>query len=58
MEANDADDGANSQIKYSITAGVNKEHFNIDEDTGFITTATKLDFEDRQSYQLTVTGIT
>ena len=57
MKANDADEGINSRIKYSITGGIKKEHFNIDADTGFITTATKLDYEDKQSYLLTVTGI-
>ena len=57
MKANDADEGINSRIKYNITGGVRKEHFHIDADTGFITTATKLDYEDKQSYLLTVTGI-
>ena len=56
VKARDADEGLNSQIKYSITAGSKKEHFSIDEDTGLIKTAAKLDFETTRSYQLTVTG--
>ena len=54
VKATDADEGVNSQIKYSITAGEMKEHFKIDEDSGFINTATKLDFESKESYLLTV----
>lgn len=57
MEATDKDEGVNSQIKYSITAGVKKEHFVINEDTGLITTAAKLDYETTTSYRLTVEGI-
>jgi hypothetical protein len=56
VEAKDADEGVNSQVKYSITGGEQKEHFSIDEDSGFINTATKLDFESKESYSLTVTG--
>ena len=56
MTATDADAGVNSQIKYSITGGDNSNHFSIDEDSGFIDTAVKLDFETKQSYTLTVTG--
>ena len=56
VKAKDADEGVNSQVKYSITGGEQKEHFSIDEDSGFINTATKLDFESKESYSLTVTG--
>jgi hypothetical protein len=56
VKATDADEGVNSQVKYSITGGEQKEHFSIDEDSGFINTATKLDFESKESYSLTVTG--
>ena len=56
MKATDKDEGLNGKIKYSITAGVKKEHFAIDEDTGMIKTAAKLDYETKTSYQLTVKG--
>ncbi len=56
MEATDRDEGVNSQIKYSITEGENKEHFTIDENTGLITTAAKLDYEKKKLYKLTVKG--
>ena len=57
MTATDADDGVNSQIKYSIIGGTDRDHFKIDEDSGFINTATKLDYETKKSYLLTVQGI-
>ena len=56
MTATDADEGKNSDIKYSITAGESKDNFTIDEDTGLITTAQNLDYESKKSYQLTVKG--
>ena len=56
VKATDADEGVNSEIKYSITAGGMKEHFKIDEDSGFITTATELDYQLKKSYLLTVTA--
>lgn len=40
VRAEDADDGDNARIKYSI---VNTTSFSIDEDTGVITTATQID---------------
>lgn len=57
MTATDADEGMNKQIKYAIVDGENSDHFTIDEDSGFIFTAAKLDYENKKSYQLTVTGI-
>lgn len=56
MKANDADDGVNGQIKYAISSGIKKEHFAIDSDSGLITSASKLDYETKKSYNLTVTG--
>ena len=57
VKATDLDEGVNGQIKYSITGGDQKEHFSVDPDSGLITTAQKLDYETKKSYQLTVKGI-
>jgi hypothetical protein len=57
LKATDKDKGVNSQIKYSITGGDQKNNFTIDADSGLITTATKLDYETKKSYQLTITGM-
>jgi len=46
--------GANSALVYSITDGDPGSYFNISSSTGKITTARNLNFEEAQSYSLTV----
>ena len=56
MIANNPDEGDNGKITYSITGGENRNNFSIEGDTGFVRTATALDYEKISSYLLDVTG--
>lgn len=52
--ANDADDGINGQIRFSISGGNANSDFRIDSVTGVISVARQLDRETRSSYSLVV----
>ncbi|XP_063233580.1 fat-like cadherin-related tumor suppressor homolog [Bacillus rossius redtenbacheri] len=52
--ASDADSEANGRVRYSITKGNAMEHFAIDENTGLISVAGKLDRETVPGYTLEV----
>lgn len=54
LQCTDQDLGPNSALVYSITDGNPDSYFTISSSTGKITTARNLDFEDSQSYSLTV----
>lgn len=54
LQCTDQDLGTNSALIYSITDGDPDSYFSISSSTGQITTAKQLDFEDAQSYSLTV----
>lgn len=54
MKAQDLDTGDNAVIKYLILAGNEDKAFNINTDTGLITTSEKLDFERKSEYKLFV----
>lgn len=54
LQCTDQDLGTNSALVYSITDGDTDSYFSISSSTGQITTARQLDFEDAQSYSLTV----
>ena len=52
--ATDADEGANSQIRYSITGGNTNDAFSIDASSGQLSLSMPLDYERTESYRLTV----
>ncbi|KAF5892830.1 protocadherin Fat 4, partial [Clarias magur] len=52
--ANDADEGTNGQIRFSIAGGMGNTDFRIDSVTGAIAVAKQLDREARSSYSLVV----
>ena len=54
LQCTDQDLGTNSALVYSITDGDPDSFFAISSSTGQITTAKQLDYEDTQSYSLTV----
>ena len=54
MEATDADEGTNGQVKFSLQ-GTDNGNFSIDS-SGFIHTATPLDYEITNGYILNVTA--
>lgn len=54
LQCTDQDLGPNSVLVYSITDGDPDSYFNISSSSGKITTARNLDFENTQSYSLTV----
>lgn len=54
IKAKDLDVGDNSVIKYLILAGNEDKIFNINTDTGLITTSDKLDYEQKSQYKLFV----
>ncbi|XP_077982689.1 neural-cadherin-like [Glandiceps talaboti] len=57
VSAEDADEGVNAQIKYSIIEDQDSDdwrHFNIDENTGQITTTERFDRERRSYYLIEV----
>lgn len=53
VHATDADEGVNAVISYSIPSGL---PFNVDRETGEITTTQFLDYEEQQSYQFVITA--
>ena len=54
IKAHDLDIGDNAVIKYLILAGNEDKVFNINTDTGLITTSDKLDYERKSEYKLYV----
>ena len=54
VSANDADHGTNGQIRYFIRGGNIDNAFNLDANTGIVTTNANLDREIRDSYKLTL----
>ncbi|XP_071787614.1 protein dachsous-like [Asterias amurensis] len=54
VSANDADHGTNGQIRYFIRSGNIDNAFNLDANTGIVTTKANLDREIRDSYKLTL----
>ncbi|XP_063375219.1 fat-like cadherin-related tumor suppressor homolog [Cydia amplana] len=52
--ADDADDGANGRVTYTIARGDRDGRFSIDEDTGYISVAAPLDRETVSTYSLEV----
>lgn len=54
MKAQDLDMGDNAVIKYLVLAGNEDKAFNINTDSGLITTSEKLDFERKSEYKLFV----
>ncbi|XP_033127144.1 protocadherin Fat 4-like [Anneissia japonica] len=54
--ASDADSGESERIQYSITQDDSQGKFQIDSETGWVTTTVALDRELRSSYILTVTA--
>ena len=52
VKANDRDANDNAVIKYLILAGNDDKAFNINPDTGMLSTANKLDYEKKQEYYL------
>ena len=56
INATDLDSGPNAQITFQITAGVQRERFNIDENSGRITISSSLDREVQSVLDLTVTA--
>ncbi|CAH0559618.1 unnamed protein product [Brassicogethes aeneus] len=56
VHATDADTGVNSEIEYSIVKG-SYDDFSIDNATGALATARKLDFDKRNTYNLEIAAI-
>ncbi|XP_070552282.1 protocadherin Fat 4-like [Ptychodera flava] len=56
LSATDGDSGLNAQIKYQITDGNDLSWFEIDENTGLVTTTAKLDQEFISEITLNVTA--
>lgn len=54
VHASDSDEGANGQVRYSITAGDAQQDFRIDSVTGALSVAKPLDRERTPKYVLTV----
>jgi predicted nucleic-acid-binding protein len=54
--ATDADSGVNAQIKYRIQKG-GFEDFHIDDETGVVTIANKLDFDRRSTYNIEIIAV-
>ena len=54
VTATDSDTGNNGKITYTIVSGTETSNFNIDSDTGAITTAVDIDFENRSWYHLII----
>jgi predicted nucleic-acid-binding protein len=56
VSATDADSGVNAQIKYRIQKG-GFEDFHIDDETGVVTIANKLDFDRRSTYNIEIVAV-
>ena len=54
--ATDADSGANAQIKYQIQKG-GFDDFHIDDETGIVSIANKLDFDRRSMYNIVIIAV-
>ncbi|XP_020781043.1 protocadherin alpha-3-like [Boleophthalmus pectinirostris] len=57
VNASDADSGANGEIEYSIKSkfrGLSSEPFDLDSATGRLSVKSKLDFEEKQLYEIKV----
>ncbi|XP_002037796.2 cadherin-related tumor suppressor [Drosophila sechellia] len=56
FRASDADQGVNSQVVFSISAGNRRDTFHIDSITGSLYSHKPLDYEDITSYTLNITA--
>ncbi|KAH8237858.1 hypothetical protein KR032_003993 [Drosophila birchii] len=56
FRASDADQGVNSQVVFSISAGNRRDTFHIDSQTGSLYLHKLLDYEDITSYTLNITA--
>ncbi|KAH8260379.1 hypothetical protein KR026_010588 [Drosophila bipectinata] len=56
FRASDADQGVNSQVVFSISAGNRRDTFHIDSTTGSLFLHKMLDYEDITSYTLNITA--
>ncbi|XP_021925581.1 cadherin-87A isoform X2 [Zootermopsis nevadensis] len=56
VTATDADSGVNAEIKYRIQKG-GFEDFKIDEETGVVAIANKLDFDHRSTYNIEIIAV-
>lgn len=54
LKAKDDDTGENADLKYLIVGGNEEKMFTINEDTGVVTTADKLNYERQSEYVLHV----
>jgi hypothetical protein len=54
--ATDADSGMNAKIKYRIQKG-GFEDFSVDEETGVVAIANRLDFDRRSTYNMEVIAV-
>ncbi|XP_071949334.1 protein dachsous-like [Antedon mediterranea] len=57
VSATDDDSGTNAQITYRFSSANNDDHFNIDPQTGIITTRVRLDREIVELYKLTLEAV-
>ncbi|XP_070559913.1 LOW QUALITY PROTEIN: protocadherin Fat 4-like [Ptychodera flava] len=57
VTATDRDSGTNGAIQYSFAAGLGQENFNIDPNTGVITTADDIDYETDTMFSLMVEAV-
>jgi hypothetical protein len=46
--------GINAQLRYYIKSGIDSNRFSINQQTGIVSTATQLDREEKDLYNLTV----
>ena len=56
VSATDADSGVNAQIKYRIQKG-GFDDFYIDDETGVVSIANKLDFDRRSMYNIVIVAV-
>ncbi|KAI0226932.1 Protocadherin Fat 4, partial [Lamellibrachia satsuma] len=56
ITATDSDTGNNAQITYTISSGNRHGYFEINSETGLVTTAKSLDREKRRQYKLNITA--
>lgn len=56
VEATDADTGENAEMVYNLSKGSNGD-FKVDNQTGVVTVASKLDFDRRNTYNIEVLAI-
>ena len=53
-QAEDADQGENGKVRYTIVSGDKRGDFSIDENTGVLRVNKQLDYERQNTYELTV----